>query len=135
MPKFGKTSTARLDTCDSRLRLIFNEIIEHYDCTIIQGYRTPDQHAQYLKEGRTRVPYERSMHRFKPSLAVDAAPWPIPEKWGEKWEDRVKFYELAALARFIATKHGIKIRWGGDWDSDYDYKDQTFNDLVHFEIR
>ena len=28
----------------------------------------------------------------------------------------------------------IKIRWGGDWDSDNIMKDQTFNDLPHFEI-
>lgn len=27
-----------------------------------------------------------------------------------------------------------RIRWGGDWDRDHDVKDQTFNDLVHFEV-
>jgi hypothetical protein len=28
----------------------------------------------------------------------------------------------------------IKIRWGGDWDSDNIMKDQTFNDLPHFQL-
>jgi hypothetical protein len=28
----------------------------------------------------------------------------------------------------------VKLRWGGDWDSDKDTKDQNFNDLPHFEL-
>ena len=28
---------------------------------------------------------------------------------------------------------GIKIRWGGDWDSDTQVNDNKFDDLVHFE--
>jgi peptidoglycan L-alanyl-D-glutamate endopeptidase CwlK len=31
-----------------------------------------------------------------------------------------------------AIKH--RIRWGGDWDMDNDLSDNTFNDLVHFEL-
>ena len=27
-----------------------------------------------------------------------------------------------------------KIRWGGDWDSDGEIKDNNFDDLVHIEI-
>ena len=135
MPSFSKRSLDRLETCDDRLQSIMKEVIKHYDCTIIQGHRTAEEHAQYLAEGRTKVPYEKTMHRFTPSLAVDAAPYPIPEKWGEKWIDRVKFYEFAALVRYEAAKHGVNIRWGGDWDGDGDYSDQTFSDLVHFELR
>jgi peptidoglycan L-alanyl-D-glutamate endopeptidase CwlK len=30
---------------------------------------------------------------------------------------------------------GIKIRWGGDWDSDGDINDNRFDDLVHVEIK
>ena len=26
------------------------------------------------------------------------------------------------------------MRWGGDWDKDFDLDDQTFNDLCHFEL-
>jgi hypothetical protein len=29
---------------------------------------------------------------------------------------------------------GMSIRWGGDWDGDGDFKDQTLVDLVHWEI-
>lgn len=27
-----------------------------------------------------------------------------------------------------------KLRWGGDWDGDHDFKDSKFIDLPHFEL-
>jgi hypothetical protein len=30
---------------------------------------------------------------------------------------------------------GIGLRWGGDWDSDKDFSDQNFDDLVHWELK
>lgn len=45
-----------------------------------------------------------------------------------------KFYYMAGLAQKQADILGIKIRWGGDWDSDKDFFDQTFYDLVHIEL-
>ena len=44
------------------------------------------------------------------------------------------FYFLAGIIKAIANKRNIKIRWGGDWDDDNDFKDQHFNDLGHFEL-
>ena len=29
---------------------------------------------------------------------------------------------------------GIKLRWGGDWDGDWQTRDNTFDDLPHFEL-
>ena len=40
---------------------------------------------------------------------------------------------MAGLVLGIAAVFGIKIRWGGDWDSDNDLNDQKFMDLAHFE--
>ena len=70
-------------------------------------------------------------------MAVDVAPYPLD------WKNIHKFYLFAGFVLGIveainANPHlndKIKIRWGGDWDSDYDLNDQTFNDLVHFEIK
>ena len=41
---------------------------------------------------------------------------------------------MAGYIQATADKLGIKIRWGGDWDSDGDLDDQTFMDLGHFEL-
>ena len=63
-----------------------------------------------------------------PSLAIDAAPSPID------WNDRERFFYFAGVVKGVAEEMGIKIRWGGDWDGDNDFDDQTFDDLVHFEL-
>lgn len=68
------------------------------------------------------------MHNKTPSLAVDVAPWPID------WNDKNRFYHFAGRVQGIAQMFNIKIRWGGDWDSDNDLKDQNFYDLPHFEL-
>lgn len=45
-----------------------------------------------------------------------------------------RFYFMAGLVMRTADILNIKIRWGGDWDGDQDFMDQTFNDLAHFEL-
>ena len=132
--KYSTTSKERLETADIRLQNIFNEAIKFKDITIIEGHRTADQHFRNVAAGKTKVGYKNSKHSHTPSLAIDASPYPLPKNWGEKWIDRVKFYELATLIKYIGEKQGVNIRWGGDWDMDGDYSDQTFNDLVHYEI-
>ena len=128
MNKFSKKSERELATCHVILQDIFNEVLIHYDCTIIQGHRTREQHEEYVKKGTTRVAYEQSKHRFNPSHAVDVAPYPID------WNDRDRFLHFSGFVLGIAEAYGYKLRWGGDWDGDRCFKNQTFEDLVHFEI-
>ena len=60
--------------------------------------------------------------------AVDVAPYPID------WNDRERFTYFAGYVMGIAAKMGIKLRWGGDWDRDHNLKENSFDDLPHFEI-
>ena len=136
MPKFSNASKDRLAQCDERLQRIMNKVIEHYDCSILTGHRTEEQQELMYSSvpQRSKLRWPMSKHNKIPSVAVDVAPYPIPYEWGEDWRDRVKFYELKAIIFYVASKQGVKIRFGGDWDMDKDYKDNKFNDLVHFEI-
>lgn len=135
MPRYGRTSTSRLSTCDIRLQSVLNEVIKYYDCTIITGHRDKEEQNIKYVEGTSEVSWPNSKHNSNPSMAVDVAPWPIPTDWGDKiWKERTKFYELKAIIFYEAAKQGVEIRWGGDWDRDYDYLDNKFDDLVHFEI-
>ena len=59
----------------------------------------------------------------------DVAPYQID------WQDKDRFYYFAGIVKGVALKLNIPIRWGGDWDSDTQVKDQTFFDLPHFEIK
>jgi hypothetical protein len=42
---------------------------------------------------------------------------------------------FAGYVKGIAMMLGIPIRWGGDWNSNNDLKDNNFDDLPHFELR
>lgn len=128
MASFGKTSKARFNTLDTKLQLILIKAIEEYDFSIICGHRTEAEQDKVFSEGLSKVEYPNSKHNTYPSKAVDIAPYPID------WESRERFVYLAGLIKGIAATKGIKLRWGGDWDQDNDFKDQSFNDLPHFEL-
>ena len=34
----------------------------------------------------------------------------------------------------VALGLGIEIRWGADWDQDYDIDDEKWRDWPHFEL-
>ncbi len=128
MPKFGKKSKSRLETCHPELRRLFQEVVNCFDCSVLQGHRSKEDQDNAYHEGRSKLKFPKSKHNKKPSEAVDVAPYPID------WNDKERFYYFAGVVKGIAIKMDIKIRWGGDWDSDTDVKDQTFMDLPHFEL-
>lgn len=128
MPAFSKRSKNKLATCDVKLQKLMNEVIKYYDCTILEGHRDQATQDEYFHTGRSKLKYPHSKHNTYPSKAVDMAPYPID------WEDKDRFYHFAGFIQGMATSMGIKIRAGADWDSDRNFKDQTFHDLPHFEL-
>lgn len=128
MAKYSKNSLKELGTCDIRIQNIFHKVIKVWDCTILEGHRTKEQQEKAYKTGRSQVQYPNSKHNIFPSIAIDVAPYPID------WNDWKRFYHFAGIVIGIAHQMGIKLRWGGNWDSDFSLKDNNFNDLVHFEI-
>tara|TARA_R110002020_G_scaffold221997_1_gene430280 strand:+ start:485 stop:865 length:381 start_codon:yes stop_codon:yes gene_type:complete len=125
MYKFGKRSRERLKGVDSRLVNVLNELIKMMDVTIIEGLRSAERQKELLAKGATKVKYSKHME----GKAVDLAPYPID------WENRDGFYYMGGMIRGIAKQMNINIRFGGDWDSDGDTKDNSFDDLVHIEVR
>lgn len=129
MYKFGKKSKERLEECDPKIQEVFNELINYMDISIICGYRGKEEQNKAFNEGRSKLKYPESKHNKKPSLAVDAVPYPLD------WDDRERFSYMAGMARMIAKSKGYDLRWGGDWDSDGTLKDNNFDDLPHFELK
>ena len=125
MYKFGKKSKKRLKGVDARLVNVLNELIKIMDVTIIEGLRSEERQKELLAKGATKVKYSKHME----GKAVDLAPYPID------WENRDGFHYMGGMIRGIGKQLGINIRWGGDWDSDGDVKDNGFDDLVHVELR
>jgi len=121
MPKFSRKSKERLAQCDPELQLLFNEVIKHYDCTILEGHRGKQAQDSAHAMGKSQLRYPQSKHNKKPSLAVDAAPWPID------WRDINRFYEFAGFVKCMAIVLNIDITWGGDFKS--------FFDGPHYELK
>ena len=132
MPRFGQTSKENLSTCHEDLQRLFNEVIKHWDCSVTEGYRNEERQNKAYRGGKSKVKYPNGKHNRVPSDAVDVVPY-ISGK-GIVWEER-ECLSFGGFVVGVSTQLGIRIRWGGDWDSDRDVNDQSFNDLVHFEIK
>ena len=129
MPRFGKRSIGRLQTCDQKLQELFYEVVKHFDCSIIEGHRGEERQNKAYADGKSKVKYPNGKHNQNPSVAVDVAPYPID------WSDRDRFHYFGGFVLGVAKEMGMNIRWGGDWNQDTETKDNKFDDLVHFEIK
>ncbi len=119
----------QLNTCHPDLIRVFLRVCSGWDCTVIEGKRTPRQQRIYEAHGASQTLESKHVYPLgSPSLAVDVAPYPI------RWQDLVRFYAFAGFVVGTAREMGVTLRWGGDWDSDRDFHDQDLVDLVHYEL-
>ena len=129
MPKFGRSSRKQLSTCDEDLQALFEEVVRYFDCSVLEGHRGEEKQNKAFKEGKSKLPFPKGHHNSLPSTAVDVVPYPID------WKDRERMSYFAGFVKGVASQMGIPIRWGGDWNSDNNLKDNKFDDLPHFELR
>lgn len=135
MPAFSKISRQRLDTCHPDLVRLFERVVARFDCAILEGRRDKATQDRYFAEGKSRLKWPQGKHCAEaPALsqAVDAAPF----HGGKASYDPRHCLHFAGYVLGVASELGIPLRWGGDWDGDNEpVTDQTFQDLVHFELR
>tara|TARA_B100001758_G_C18386212_1_gene600263 strand:+ start:115 stop:495 length:381 start_codon:yes stop_codon:yes gene_type:complete len=125
MYRFGKRSKARLKGVKPELVNVLNELVKIMDVTIIEGLRTEKRQKQLVASGASKTKFSKHLE----GKAVDLAPYPID------WKDRDRFHYMGGMIRGIAKQLNVNVRWGGDWDSDGETKDNGFDDLVHVELR
>jgi len=128
MPNFSDKSLAKLATSDPRLQRVFHEVVRNFDCTILEGHRNKECQNQMVAEGKSQVRWPDGKHNTVPSMAVDVCPYPIV------WDDRERQTLFAGFVLATAKAMGVNLRWGGDWDRDTEVRDNSFDDLVHFEV-
>ena len=141
MPDFSAGSKAKLATAATDLQIVFNEVIRHYDCKILEGHRSIERQKELFAQGVTHKDGVSSLskHNSTPSRAIDVVPypviWPNREAMDPETYERTlgRFYEFAGFVQGIAEQFSVPLRWGGDWDGDHEYTDQKFHDLPHFE--
>lgn len=126
--RYSDSSRQRLEQCHPLIQDVFNRVIQVCDCTIITGHRGKAEQNEMYRTGKSHLQWPLGKHNTVPSLAIDAAPYPID------WKDRERATLFAGLVIGIAAEMGIELRWGGDWDQDWQVKDNNFDDLWHFEL-
>lgn len=134
MPNFSTKSLERLRTCHRDLQNLLQEVIQYVDFSVMCGHRGQEEQDKAFNEGRSKVQYPHGKHNTLPSLAVDIYPYPYNWDKPNSPENIKKLYHLQGIVKGIAWELGVKIRWGGDWDSDGDLFDQNFYDLPHIEL-
>lgn len=128
MFKYGTNSLNNISTLHPNLQIIAFDLIKIMNVSVVCGHRGKEEQDKAVADKKSKTPWPKSKHNSLPSNAMDVIPYPTGYK------DTRLIYFMAGAIQAIADKHNIKIRWGGDWDSDGDLNDQTFNDLVHFEL-
>jgi len=154
MYKFSDFSMRNLDKVDTRLLRVIYRAIKVFDFQVICGVRGAREQDLAFSSGRSKLKFPNSKHNIYPperfeSEAVDIVPYPVPKRWGailkpteyltkaELMIDiahRSSFYFLAGVVKSIAVDLGVHIRWGGDFNDNLNFEDDSFLDLVHFEL-
>ena len=130
MPKFGRKSRGKLKGVDTKLVNVLNEVVKYFDIMVIEGLRSQERQDELVAQGKSKTKFGKHVQ----GRAVDIAPYPLD------WNARDDFHYLGGFVLGVASKMGIKIRWGGDWNASSLFKgqrttkDNNFDDLVHFEL-
>ena len=144
--RFGNRSRSRLDTCHPDIITICEEVIKVYDFSVLEGLRTLEKQQEYFETGRSKLDGVRKKSKHQDdgsgkSRAIDIMPYKAGSNaFSGKEKDLRRFYYLAGLMKMTAAKLleegkiSHSLRWGGDWDSDDVYTDNSFDDLPHFEL-
>jgi len=131
VPKLGKRSKKRLEGVDSRLIDLLERVCKYFDITVIEGKRSQERQDLLVKQGKSKTKFGKHVQ----GKAVDIAPYPID------WNARDDFHMLGGFVLGVANQMGLRVRWGGCWRYDSLYQGQrttktnSFDDLVHFEIK
>ena len=95
------------------------------------GMRTPEEQNQLFKDGYSKCDGYLKMSKHQSGNAID-----LNVFVGSRIVNNKEMLCVVAGVMFsCANELNIKLRWGLDWDSDGDIRDNTFNDMYHFELR
>lgn len=134
MFRFGKASEDRLLSVRPELAAVCRRALGYnvLDITVVQGKRSKEEQDKAFRIGASKLKYPESKHNTEPlSSAVDVAAFVNGKvSWNHQ-----HCLVLAGLMLAAASELNVKVRWGGNWDRDGEpCTDQTFDDLVHFEL-
>lgn len=130
MPNFGRRSKELRQYLCLDLRLLVDEVIKHYDFSIVETYREKSEQEKAYYAKRSKAHFGQSAHNYHPAFAVDVYPYPVPQKDVNGVividDNSPRWAEMINLFKAIAQEMGIDIVCGIDFKS--------FRDAPHIEI-
>lgn len=100
---------------------------------VIEGLRRQSRQDVLVKAGKSWT----SNSRHLTGHAVDLAPLmtngEVPRDKRGDWDQKA-FVKMSKLVFQAADELGILIQWGGDWDMDGEWRDESKFDGPHFQI-
>lgn len=132
---FGESSERRLKTCSQDIQAIVEAALAtsliDFGIPPYGGKRTEQEQAKLFNQGKSKCDGVNNKSYHQSGKAVDIVAYVD----GKYTYDTRYYYMLAHHIMATAKRLGYNnMRWGGDWDKDFDLDDQTFNDLCHFEL-
>ncbi|MBN9219533.1 MAG: hypothetical protein J0I79_16430 [Mesorhizobium sp.] len=127
---FGPISEARLKDLHPDLVRVYRRAMswQLLDFMILETVRTQAAANDNAAKG---TGIKSSKHLRQPdgfAHACDAVPYPVD------WKDTKRFDFLAGVIAAAAKVEDVAVRWGGNWDGDNDFHDNSLEDLPHFEL-
>lgn len=107
MNKFSKRSIENIETCHIDLQILFEKVLEGWDCSVICGHK----------------------NKSSPSIAVDVYPRPVPRSPSGLLNDSSRVWkEFMLYVKGVAAGMDIKIKCGGE------FKGKMKNNWGRFEL-
>lgn len=130
--RWGSRSKARLSECHPAFEAWADEVLRRmpFDLSITVGHRGKESQNEKFDKGLSRLRWPRSRHNTTPSLAIHLVPW-VNGKID--YEDEAKWLKMGAVGLQVAIDHGLKMTWGGNWDS-FARPGSLIGDGAHFEL-
>lgn len=144
--RFGKSSSAQLETCHEDLQRIMKLAISRsrIDFGFSEGHRSIKRQKELYNSGHSMIEgtHKKGKHNYNPSLAADIYVYHPDLLTRRKLAyDKCSLCYIAGVI-ICCTKDLLErgeinhqICWGGNWDRDgVILQDQSFDDLPHFEL-
>jgi peptidoglycan L-alanyl-D-glutamate endopeptidase CwlK len=95
------------------------------------GLRTSEEQNELFKQGFSKCDGYTLLSKHQSGNAVD-----LNVFVGAKFvENKEMLCVIAGVMFSSASELNLKLRWGLDWNSNGDIRDNSFNDQYHFELK
>lgn len=146
--EFSNTSQERLNTCHKDLIAVANLALKlsDVDFGIAEGQRPLSKQREYFEAGKSKLNPDNPEHLKRAKHVISEYRMNAEAFDIYAWINGANYetHNMAYLAGVILTASKIlyqmevithKVRWGGNWNSNGEIiTDQSFDDLVHFEL-